>query len=102
MLRSRNVMVSGRRTSIRLEPQMWDAFQEIARREGRTIGELATLVNQQRHQSSLTAAIRAFIVTYYRDAATDDGHASAGHGRLGRRARGRNGVGKRRGSAIEA
>lgn len=84
MLRSRNLVVSGRRTSIRLEPQIWDAFQEIARREGHTISELVALIDKRRRQTSLTAAIRAFIVTYYRAAATDSGHANAGHGRLDR------------------
>lgn len=94
MLRSQNLIVSGRRTSIRLEPQMWEALEEIGRREGRTIGEIATLVNRQRHQSSLTAAMRVFIVSYFRAAATDDGHATAGHGRLGRRRA--NGLGRPR------
>jgi predicted DNA-binding ribbon-helix-helix protein len=80
MLQNRNVMISGRRTSVRLEPQMWDALQEIARRERRSINEVASLIDAQRHGSSLTAAIRVFIVSYFRAAATDDGHASAGHG----------------------
>jgi predicted DNA-binding ribbon-helix-helix protein len=84
MLQNRNLMVSGRRTSVRLEPQMWDALHEIARRERRAIGEIATLVDRQRHQSTLTAAIRVFIVSYFRNAATDDGHRNAGHGRLAR------------------
>jgi predicted DNA-binding ribbon-helix-helix protein len=80
MLQNRNVMISGRRTSVRLEPQMWDALQEIARRERRSINEVASLIDAQRHGSSLTAAIRVFIVSYFRAAATDDGHANAGHG----------------------
>ncbi|HYB09908.1 MAG TPA: ribbon-helix-helix domain-containing protein [Alphaproteobacteria bacterium] len=87
MLQSRNVMISGRRTSIRLEPEMWEALQEIARREGRSIGEVASLIDAQRHGSSLTAAIRVFIVSYFRAAATDDGHAHAGHGGDPRRER---------------
>ncbi len=81
MLTTRNVFVSGRRTSIRLEPPMWDALQEIAQRERRTVSDLATFVAQQRNHSTLTAAIRVFIMTYFRDAATSTGHLKAGHGR---------------------
>ena len=76
----RNVTVSGRRTSIRLEPEMWDAFREICRREGRTIHEIGSMVDQRRQGSSLTAALRVFIMLYFRAAANEEGHAEAGHG----------------------
>ena len=80
-LQSRNVTVAGRRTSMRLEPAMWDALRAIARREGRSLHEICTMINDQRRESSLTAAIRVFTMAYYRAAATDEGHARAGHGR---------------------
>ena len=81
-LQSRNVVVRGRRTSLRLEPPMWEALEEIARREGLGIAELCTLVDRQRRESTLTAAIRVFILHYFRQAATEPGHGEAGHGRL--------------------
>ena len=84
---SRNVSVSGRRTSLRLEPLMWDALVEIAQRENRHVNELVTLVEQRRTASSLTAAVRVFIVRYFRAAATEEGHAGAGHGALNQRQR---------------
>ncbi|MEE8123006.1 MAG: hypothetical protein V3T93_02770, partial [Alphaproteobacteria bacterium] len=37
-------------------------------------------VDQRRHGSSLTAALRVFIMLYFRTAATEEGHAEAGHG----------------------
>jgi predicted DNA-binding ribbon-helix-helix protein len=78
---SRNLMVGTRRTSARLEPEMWSALFDIARREGRNVHEIATLVDQARpRNSSLTAAIRVFVMAYYRAAATEEGHARAGHG----------------------
>lgn len=83
MLVSRNVMVSGRRTSIRLEPEMWKGYREICRREGRTIHDICSMVDQRRQGSSLTAALRVFILLYFRAAATEDGHAEAGHGNGG-------------------
>lgn len=86
---SRNVTCSGRRTSVRLELEIWDALHEICFRERLTIHELCTAVDVKRNGYSLTAALRVFVVTYYRQAATPDGHAKAGHGRLYRRLRGR-------------
>ncbi len=80
MLVSRNVTISGRRTSIRLEQEMWDCLTEIARRERLSIHQIATVVAAVRQSSSLTAKLRVFIVGYFRAAATEMGHAHAGHG----------------------
>ena len=78
---SRNVTVMGHRTSIRLEPEMWNAMKDIARRERCTIHELCSLIHLRKAEiTSLTAAIRVFLMLYYRAAATEDGHARVGHG----------------------
>lgn len=81
-LTSRNITVSGHRTSMRLEPDMWDALEEICQRESLSAHEICTLIDSRRHRSSLTAAMRVFILSYFRAAATDEGHLRAGHGRL--------------------
>jgi predicted DNA-binding ribbon-helix-helix protein len=78
-LRSGNVTVGGRRTSIRLEPAMWQALREISVREGKTMHALVTEIERGRAQSSLTAAIRVFLLDYFRAAATEEGHRRAGH-----------------------
>lgn len=78
----RNVVVSGRRTSLKLEPSMWEALQEISLREALSLSDLCTRVEERRLTSGLTAAVRVFILSYFRVAATDTGHANAGHGRL--------------------
>lgn len=77
---NRNVTIRDRRTSLRLEPAMWDALGEIAEREGRTVHELCSGVEFARTESTLTAAIRVFILGYFRAAATEQGHVLAGHG----------------------
>lgn len=77
---NRNITVAGRRTSIRLEPTMWEALHQLCQREGRTLNEMVTAIDHGRTESSLTAAIRVYLLTYYRAAATDDGHRLAGHG----------------------
>jgi len=37
---SRNITVSGHRTSMRLEPEMWDALAEVCRREGASLHDV--------------------------------------------------------------
>ena len=78
-LRSGNVTVAGRRTSIRLEPAMWQALREIGAREGKTVHALVSEIERERAQSSLTAAIRVFLLDYFKAAATEEGHRHAGH-----------------------
>lgn len=78
---SRNVTIGSHRTSVRLEPDMWTALREICRREHVTIHDIATVVSVRKAQNtSLTAALRVFVMAYYRMAATEEGHNNAGHG----------------------
>ena len=69
----RNVVVGGHRTSVRLEPTMWDALADIARHSRKSLHQLVTEIEQSRTASSLTAAIRVFIVEFYRSAAAQGG-----------------------------
>jgi len=81
MLLSRNITVLGRRTSVRLESDMWAALREIAKREQCSTHDICGLIHLRKPSStSLTAAIRVFLMLYYRAAATEDGHRKAGHG----------------------
>jgi len=64
----RNVTVSGRRTSLRMEPLLWDSLKDICEREGCTLNELCTMIDSRRGSANLTASIRVFIVSYYRQA----------------------------------
>jgi len=78
---SRNITVMGKRTSVRLEPEMWSAMREIAKRESCTIHELCSLISmRKKEKTSLTAAIRVFLMLYYRASSTEEGHERAGHG----------------------
>ena len=78
---SRNLTIAGHRTSVRLEPEMWGGLSEICRRERAKLHEICTSVAMRKHENtSLTAAIRVFVMAYFRTAATEDGHIKAGHG----------------------
>ena len=77
----RNVRVRGRRTSIRLEPQLWDTLDEIFRREFCTLHDVCSYVAERKPpHGSLTSSLRVFILGYFRTCATEDGHRSSGHG----------------------
>jgi len=75
----RNISVRGRRTSIRLEPQMWDRLAEICRREYCTTQDVCSYVADHRH-GSLASSLRIFILGYFHTSSTEDGHRNAGHG----------------------
>lgn len=78
---SRNVTIGQHRTSVRLEPDMWGGLREVCRREHLTIHDIATVVSARKSpNTSLTAALRVFVMAYFRMAATEEGHNNAGHG----------------------
>ncbi|OFX14661.1 MAG: hypothetical protein A2516_05010 [Alphaproteobacteria bacterium RIFOXYD12_FULL_60_8] len=79
---SRNVTINGRRTSLRLEPSMWEALTEICDREGLNLHQVCSLIAGKRFCGTLTADVRVFVLGYFRRAATEDGHARIGHGRM--------------------
>jgi len=63
----RNVRIYDRRTSIRLEPEMWNALNEIAALEGCSVHELCGVVHDLKEQAaSFTGALRVFLMEYYR------------------------------------
>jgi predicted DNA-binding ribbon-helix-helix protein len=77
----RNVSVRGHRTSIRLEPQIWDTLAEICRREYCMPHDVCSYVaGHKPPHGSLASSIRVFILDYFRTSATEDGHRRAGHG----------------------
>ncbi|MDH5723466.1 MAG: ribbon-helix-helix domain-containing protein [Alphaproteobacteria bacterium] len=78
---SRNITVLRRRTSIRLEPEMWSALRDISKRECCSIHDICTVVYMRKDKNtSLTAAIRVFLLLYFKAASTEEGHNLAGHG----------------------
>jgi predicted DNA-binding ribbon-helix-helix protein len=80
---NRNIVAGRGRTSMRLEPELWDALLEICRREAIDPGKLVRRVEEQGHAGGRTSAVRVFLLNYFRAAATEDGHLQAGHGSSG-------------------
>jgi predicted DNA-binding ribbon-helix-helix protein len=79
---NRNVVAERGRTSMRLEPELWEALLEICGREGRDMSSLVRKVEQSGHAGGRTSAVRVFVLSYFRAAATEAGHATVGHGAL--------------------
>jgi predicted DNA-binding ribbon-helix-helix protein len=79
---NRNVVAGRGRTSMRLEPELWEALQEICGREGQDMSALVRKVEETGHAGGRTSAVRVFVLSYFRDAATEAGHLASGHGTL--------------------
>ena len=77
---NRNVVAKRRRTSMRLEPELWEALTEIGQREGKDLSALVRRAEDEDNPGGRTSAVRVFVLDYFRTAATEDGHAAAGHG----------------------
>ena len=63
---NRNVQALAGRTSMRLEPELWDALLDICRRENIALADLVQRVEQRAHPGGRTSAVRVYIVEYFR------------------------------------
>lgn len=66
MLLCKNVIVNGRRTSMRLDKETWQALSDICKREGVALYKLCSLIDLSKGGSGLSSATRLFVLTYYR------------------------------------
>lgn len=65
-LLTRNVVIDGKRTTIRLESAIWDAVDDLCAREKMSRHDLCSRVESGRHGLNRAQAIRAVIVNYFR------------------------------------
>jgi predicted DNA-binding ribbon-helix-helix protein len=68
-LRSRNVVIAGKRTSVGINDMTWEAFRDIAARQNRTLTSLVNEIDRNRGSENRTNAIRTYIIQFYRAAA---------------------------------
>jgi predicted DNA-binding ribbon-helix-helix protein len=63
---TRNIVIRGKRTSVRMEAAFWDGLAEIAQREGLALNDLCEQINDARLEGgNLTSAIRVFVQSYF-------------------------------------
>ena len=79
---NRNVTATNGRTSMRLEPELWSALEEMSQREQMSVGDIVKRLEQLGHAGGRTSAVRVRLLIYFREAATEEGHLRAGHGML--------------------
>lgn len=77
---NRNVVAGNGRTSMRLEPELWDALREVCEREQLPLGEIVRRAEARGGHGGRTSAVRVFLLQYFRAAATERGHQDVGHG----------------------
>ena len=76
---SRNITAGSGRTSMRLEPEIWNALREICTREAVELRNLIREIESTASPGGRTSAVRVYVVQYFRAAATEEGHIAAGH-----------------------
>ncbi len=71
----RNIRIGDRRTSIKLEPEMWDALVEICDRTEKNLNQICTEVHSAGNanepdddtgSANFTSELRVFILDFYR------------------------------------
>ena len=63
-----DVWIGARRTSVKLEPEIWDALRRIADYQRVSVHKLAADIDRERGFSNLTSAVRAYVVRYLTEA----------------------------------
>lgn len=62
-----SVLIAGRHaTSISLENEFYEALSEIAKAEKVSINDIITKIDAEREKNNLSAAVRSYILRYYR------------------------------------
>ena len=62
----RNVRVSGRRTSVKLEAAMWEALLELCARTGLSVDQVCQSAAEMPGDVSFSARLRVLILNFYR------------------------------------
>ena len=65
MLLCKNVVVNGRRTSMRLDKETWQALSDICKRENITLYKLCSLIDNSKGKTELSLATTAFVWHYF-------------------------------------
>jgi len=67
MLLCKNVIVNGRRTSMRLDRETWISLADICAREGLTLHEICSRIDVVKGKAGLSSSTRLFVLTYFRN-----------------------------------
>lgn len=62
----RSLTIAGHRTSLALEPEFWQALDEIAAARGLAVAALVREIDENHGAGNLTSAIRVAVLAWYR------------------------------------
>jgi predicted DNA-binding ribbon-helix-helix protein len=65
----RSIVFNGKKTSLSLEDEFWNALKEIAAERHVKLSDLVTAIDGRREHANLSSAIRLFVLDYYRNQA---------------------------------
>ena len=66
VVKKRSVDVSGRKTSVSLENEFWEALRDIAQSQQMPLSAMLAAIKDKYRQNSLSSAIRIFVLNHYR------------------------------------
>ena len=67
----RSILLAGRKSSVSLEDEFWNALKKIAGDRNVTMSELVSDIDAQRQNGNLSSALRLFVLEYYRGKAAE-------------------------------
>jgi len=62
----RSVMINGRKTSVSLENEFWDALRQVAKQSNVPVAKLLAEIERSRTTINLSSAIRIFLLNIFR------------------------------------
>jgi predicted DNA-binding ribbon-helix-helix protein len=62
----RSILIDGRKTSVSLENEFWDALHKIAEDENVAVSVLVEKINEVRSNINLSSALHVFVLNHYR------------------------------------
>ena len=67
----RSIVFNGKKTSLSLEDEFWNALKEIAGKRGVRLSHLVAAIDGQREGANLSSAIRLFVLDHYQSQSSD-------------------------------
>jgi predicted DNA-binding ribbon-helix-helix protein len=74
----RSVVVNGRKTSVSLENEFWDALRQVAKQSNVSVAMLLVEIERSRTTINLSSAIRIFLLNHFRTHNSDRQPVSRG------------------------
>ena len=71
-MEKRSFSISGHRTSIALEPEFWRCLEDMASARQLSLTGLVRDIDENRHTTNLSSAMRLAVLAWYRDRPVTD------------------------------